>query len=290
MLRSHSRRGRLLPVAVLLALLSTMVSAVLSAAPASAQGDLWSVAAGPGEEGVPGTVNVLGTGAGGDPSFSYYYCASGEPEGSTCWDFGVGVPGGESWAFQATASADEADVNVTYLWTGSHSSYEAELGLSTFTDVEAIITLKPLSLTGTRAILFRRPAPTISALSAWAKPMASTSSAVTTTSSYLQGTFTVETEGGPPPAAPTSLTATQAGSSVDLSWDQPATAGYGAATGYEVLAGTTPGGELPDPYATVVGTTASVTALPGDVAFSTGNNYYFAGATGQRRRGGRLVQ
>jgi hypothetical protein len=216
----------------------------------------------------------LGNGVGTDATFTYYYCSPGG-SGSGCYDFGVGVPL-QQWSFNATAQSAET-VTATYLWTGSHSLVNAEAGLTAFTDLDGSVVTTPIVGYGTVSNPFSFTNNySFGPLSAGESYGFYISGSNYDEYSFLQGTFTFETQDAPPPAAPTGLTATSGVGTVGLSWTAPAAGGnYSSATGYEVLAGSTPGEESLDANATVSGTTASVLALPNGSAFAGGDTYYF---------------
>ena len=79
--------------------------------------------------------------------------------------------------------------------------------------------------------------------------------------SFLEGTFAFATV-SPAPTAPSNLVATPGNGAVTLSWQAPAA--VPAPTGYLVYEGPSSAGEVPDPVASVSGTTttAQVTTVP----------------------------
>ncbi len=261
----HSRYSRRwyrawLAAAAALASITTMVGIPLAAAPASASPDAWSASG-------PGTVTVLSDGtANSNPSFSYYFCqVPSVAPGGTCTDGGARP--GTPWTFEATPSGGETQVSGTYQWTGNHAWCDASAELEAFAvtgsgqNTTSLVNESnscnyaspygPFELSGTYT--FQIP-------SGATEYGFSLSGSNGDSNSFLQGTFTFETASAQP-AAPVDLLATTGNGAVDLSWSAPAGP---APSGYLVFEGTSSGGEVPDPVASVSGTTtpADISTVP----------------------------
>ncbi len=72
------------------------------------------------------------------------------------------------------------------------------------------------------------------------------------------------------PGAPTSLSASAGNAQVTLSWTAPSSPGGSPITGYDVLRGSTPGGESSTPFATQVPGTTYI-----DTSATNGTTYYY---------------
>ena len=283
----HSRHSRhsyraWLAAAAALASITTMVGIPLAAAPASATTDTWTAAG-------PGTVKVLSTGAGdSNPSFSYWYCAvTGVAPGATCNDGGADP--GTPWTFQATASG-ETQVTGTYLWTGNHAWCAAFAELQPFTVTGGVTTRLPAVVNEGNNCLgtdgegpidgsFEFSAQYTFDLSGVSQYGFLLSGSNGDYNSFLQGTFTFETAS--PQSPPVDLVATPGNGVVNLSWTAPT---GGSPSGYLVFEGTTPRGEIPDPVATVSGTTLTAQVhtvseaasdSPPQQTLTNGTPYYF---------------
>jgi hypothetical protein len=280
-MRARLSRPAWLAAAAALAFITTMVGIPLAAGPASASTDTWS-ASGPG-------TTVLSTGADSNPSFSYYYCALGDPPGQSC-NPGGGASG--EWTFDATPQG-ETQVSGTYLWTGNHSYCGASAELQPFTVTGGVTTdMPPIVEEGNTCITGGDDLGPIFGNFEFAGSYTFNLTGVTQYgfllsgsngdyNSFLQGTFSFETV-SPPSPPPGQLVATPGNGVVNLSWSAPTGA---SPSSYLVFEGTSPGGEIPDPVATVSGTTttAQVTTEseagpslgPPQQTLTNGTAYYF---------------
>jgi choice-of-anchor C domain-containing protein len=285
----HSRPSRYpghryrawLAVAAALASISTMVGIPLTAAPASASTDTW-VASG------PGTVSPLSDGAtDSNPAFSYYYCSV---SGVTPESLGGCTDGGASeqtWTFAASPAAGETQVAGTYLWTGNHAWCGASAELEAYVVTGSGQTTTSLVNEGNSCNTASPYGPfEFSGPYTFQIPSGATSYGFSLSgsngdsNSFLQGTFIFETASALP-AAPVNLVATPSNGAVNLSWTAPTGP---APSGYLVFEGTSSGGEIPDPVASVSGTTttADITSVsevsPGlnpPQTLTNGTTYYF---------------
>ena len=284
-----SRRGyrAWLALAAIGASITTMVGIPLAASPANATTDAWTASG-------PGTVSPLSDGAtDSDPAFSYYYCpVAGVGPTQPCSDPGVGAST-QTWTFEATPPASEASVSGTYFWTGDHGTCDAAAELQPFVVTGGVTSdLPPLANEGNNCNAEDGEGPIdgsfeFSGQYSFQIPSGTTeygfflSGSNYDTNSSLSGTFIFETA-STLPASPVNLVASPANGAVNLSWTAPTGP---APSGYLVFEGGAPGGEVPDPVASVSGstTTAQVTTVseagsglgPPQQTLANGTPYYF---------------
>ena len=235
-----------------LALVAGMVGAVaLPAAPAVAgpvNNDIWAASG-------SGSTTLISDGSTADPSFSYYDCAvAGVAQGSPCNAGGVSG----SWTFQTNETAqDSSTAYVMYNWDGLHAWFNVTAGLTAFVDDATTGTRSTTLVNAGPASCCTTPSNGFNYTGGYAftglEPGDTYGFTLTGSNgdynSFLEGTFSLAPESGPP--LPAGLTATYANSQIGLSWTEPADQQTGFATGYNVFVGTSPGSEVADTYVSV---------------------------------------
>jgi choice-of-anchor C domain-containing protein len=260
-MRARFSRRAWLAVAAALATITTMVGVPLTAAPASASTDAWTLT---GPAGATDTVLSDGS-SDSDPSFNYWYCADATVAPGAHCDEG-GTSG--AWTFGADTAPGETQVTGTYLWTGNHAFCAATAELQPFVvttggteDLSPIVDEGnncdandgaspidgPFEFAGTYTF-------NLTGVSQYGFYLTGSNGDA---EGFLEGTFTYATA-SPPPAPPTQVVATRAYGAVDLNWSAPAGP---APSSYLVFEGSSSGGELPGPVATVNGTATSAQAV-----------------------------
>jgi choice-of-anchor C domain-containing protein len=264
----HSRTSRRgyrawLALAAMVASITAMVGIPLAASPASASTDVWTVSG-------PGTTTVLSDGADSNPSFNYWYCSvPSVAPGTPCAGGGAGD---QAWTFEGSPTGGETQVTRTYLWTGDHAFCAASAELQPFVVSNNVQTIFPALVTegnncnqqdglGPIDGSFEFSGQYTFNLSGATQYGFLLSGSNGDSNSFLEGTFTFATV-SPAPTAPSNLVATPGNGAVSLSWQAPVA--VPAPTGYLVYEGPSSGSEVPDPVASVSGTTttAEVTTVP----------------------------